>query len=251
MKFNKTDPFHGMPCTEGLQLQAAFEKLEPNITDDWMAEAVEACFKSQRDFAKYIGVGPSTVTNWIKERSFPESAKRLVVYSLLWALAKRKTKKEKEELQKERDSFKRCMVVESNGTFSIVGSVMNEDSVSTVRRNIIAEHIPEFQEALHMAGSYDAWAFIETLRNSVLGGELQERIREICKDRCLEEEDIEIIEKEIRKTTFPHLATYNSLKERWTDPETLKNLQDAMSSFFEDVDLNDAFKGLQNNSMEE
>jgi transcriptional regulator with XRE-family HTH domain len=239
MDFDKNNPFFGMPSTKGMQLKTAFETLEPNITQNWMVKAIEVYFRSQKDFAKFIGVGPSTVTNWVNEGSFPDSSKRILVYTLLGKLNEISAAKKHVELSKAFDDTKRPMVIDNCGTFSILGPMLEKTTSSKTNRKIIAQHIAEFQTALNMAGSTDAWEFINESKSFF--GEIKDRLLEVCDELALGKEVTERFESEISHFELFHLNTYNILKKKWTDPDTLKQEAEAFAQAFEDIDWEDAF----------
>jgi transcriptional regulator with XRE-family HTH domain len=241
MNFNKNNPFYGMPVTDGMNLRKAFETLESTITDDWMEKAIDAYFRSQKDFAEFLGVGQSTVTNWVKAHSFPDQAKRLLVYTLLGKLTELSVNNEKSKLLAKLEHSKRTMVVEEHGTFSILSSKLDDKDATNLCRKIVARHIPELQIALHLAGSDEAWAFVEELRKTVLSDHYTDSLLEKLEVAGVHEDDIADIRSWISQSQIPFLMTYNALKARWTDPKILKQETEEMAKLFADVDWNDVF----------
>lgn len=240
--FDKNNPFQGMPNTEGMPVNKAFEILEPTISDAWMEKAIETYFSSQKVFADFLGVGASTVTNWVKTHSFPDQAKRLLVYTLLGKLTEVSTNKEKSKLLAELGNLKGPTVVEDGGTFSIVGPEVED--IPHSRRKVIARGIPEFQTALHMAGSTDAWEFIDTIRG-ILVSDIVEKIREESDALGFDEDDIEAITDGVNKLTFPLLKKHNALMEKWTDPKTLRQKSEAMLKMFDEIDWGDVLDSVK------
>ena len=77
-----------------MPLPEAYSAVEDHITADWMQGAVEFCLRSERHFAEYLGVGPSTVTGWVKAKAYPDQVKRLLVFTMLDFMNKRGSKSE-------------------------------------------------------------------------------------------------------------------------------------------------------------
>ena len=126
---------------------------EEALDDETMAMLVDDYFVRQKGFAEFLGVGESTVAGWVKNKQFPDYAKRAT-------LAAYCAGKHFDAAQAAQQDGKRPMVVKDGERYLIVKFDTDEAGVSLGR--IIARDLPNEKTALVLSSSGRAWEFLRS-----------------------------------------------------------------------------------------
>ena len=123
------------------------------LDGETMALLVDDYFVFQKSFAEFLGVGESTVAGWVKNKQFPDYAKRAT-------LAAYCAGKHFDAAQAAQQDGKRPMVVKDGERYLIVKFNTDEAGVSLGR--IIARDLPNEKTALVLSNSGRAWEFLRS-----------------------------------------------------------------------------------------
>jgi len=178
------------------------------LIGDATAEFVHDFFISQKGFSQFLGVGESTITGWMKSKSFPDYAKRAAVAAYY-------VRKYFNELREAKRDTERPKVVKDGDRYLIVRFETDEVGVSIGK--VLARDIPSEKSALVLASSVRAWQLLkdaESLIDHEIGSmipEDSEWIRDL-KDQILTE----------RTRAFAHQEFLETEKERRELTEELR-----------------------------
>ena len=131
---------------------------EEALDDETMALLVDDYFVRQKGFAEFLGVGESTVAGWVKNKQFPDYAKRAT-------LAAYCAGKHFDAAQDAQQDGKRHKVVKDGELYLIVEFDTDEAGVSLGR--IIARDLPDVKTALVLSSSHRAWELLDRAEDSI------------------------------------------------------------------------------------
>ena len=123
------------------------------LDDETMALLVDDYFVFQKSFAEFLGVGESTVAGWVKNKQFPDYAKRAT-------LAAYCADKHFDAAQAAQQDGKRPKVVKDGERYLIVKFDTDEAGVSLGR--VIARDLPNEKTALVLSSSLRAWELLRS-----------------------------------------------------------------------------------------
>jgi transcriptional regulator with XRE-family HTH domain len=219
--------------------------LEPQQRAEWcvsliddaddLAEAIEADWaQGRRGYCEFLGVGESTLSGWLKEHRVPRYAK------LAWGLERLAVALSEELIRVRREASDPQIVRVSDTHYQLCRFAADGDGVMIGQ--VIADHIPSFQDAAQMASVRPALRQLKRAKEVV--AEMLERTENPLYIAQLEAQQLEIVD----------LMLFAVKHERWRDRKRAvreaKQRGEAARKAAESIDLSDLFPQSDNSETE-
>lgn len=155
-EFNVNFPF-GKNWWKDKLYTGGYREVAEIVDDTWMLGAIRHFFRSQKDFATFLGVKSPTVNNWIATESFPGYAKRLLVNTLTETYRSKGTALEL-KAQEEALLAERRPTIANEGDLFVILSGFSRDKHRN--REVLAKNVPTLKDALSFAGATEGMNLI-------------------------------------------------------------------------------------------
>lgn len=152
---------------------------------DDLAEAIEADWaQGRRGYCEFLGVGESTLSGWLKEHRVPRYAK------LAWGLERLTVALSEELIRVRREAGDPQIVRVSDTRYQLCRFAADADGVMIGQ--VIADHIPSFQDAAQMASARSALRQLKRAKEVI--ADMLERTEDPSYVAQLEAQDLEIVD---------------------------------------------------------